>query len=260
MISRLMLGLFALMTLGTGCATPHREPVLRYVGSSTIGQFFKDLGPHYSEVKFILDTEPESFGGVEALLEGRADVAGFAGVPDSDLLATGLEMKKIGLDAIAVVAHPQLPLQNLSRSDLARIFTGKTKNWQELGGPDLLIHPLIVGPESATRNVFRSAVLGDLDYSECQVIRPDSLLPEKVASQPGAIGHVSFSFLDMCDSVKLLSVDGQFPDPGNRAYAITRPLYLLWWSHRARVMDLVQWIETDEGQRILSKRFAGARF
>ncbi|MFQ5928147.1 MAG: hypothetical protein ACE5MK_00495 [Acidobacteriota bacterium] len=61
-------------------------PTLRYAGSSTIAHFIRDVEPVYGQVRFVLDTEPESVGGELAILEGRADLAGVAGHPKPETL------------------------------------------------------------------------------------------------------------------------------------------------------------------------------
>lgn len=246
-----------------GCANPPHNgnplPTVRYVGSSTIANFIRDAESAYGRARFVLDTEPESAGGELAILEGRADLAGVAGSPKAESLKQGVTATLIGQDAITVVVNQKNPIQDLTRGQLRDIFTGKLTNWKALGGPDLKIHPFIVGPDSATRKVFRSVVLGEAEYAGCEVVRPDAQVLMKVEADPGGIGQLSFSFLGSCGHVKALAVDGQPPAPTNADYPITRPLYLLWWPGRARVADFVTWTRGAGAQAILLKRFAKAR-
>lgn len=257
--------LASLTILISGCTTSqHKEakdsaPALRYVGSSTIANFIREAKPAYHQVQFALDTEPESVGGEAAILEGRADLAGVAGDPKPETLKKGVAASLIGKDAIAVIVNQSNPIADLTRIQLKEIFTGKVRNWREFGGPDLAIHPFIVGPASATRNVFRSAILGDADYAGCEVVRPDANVVMKVEAEQGGIGQISFSFLNACGHAKALAVDGQAPSPLNPNYSITRPLYLLWWPGRARVAEFVSWTRTSQAQSLLLKRFALAR-
>ena len=61
---------------------------LRYVGSSTVGNFIQDVQQHYPDAEFLLNTEAESAGGEQAISEGRCDLAGVARQPAAELLAT----------------------------------------------------------------------------------------------------------------------------------------------------------------------------
>ena len=45
----------------------------------------------------------------------------------------------IAYDALAVVVHPSNKVSNLTREQLEGIFTGKIKNWKEVGGADMKI-------------------------------------------------------------------------------------------------------------------------
>jgi len=250
--------------LAAGCANAstqkqNQAPVLRYVGSSTIAHFVRDAEPVYGRARFVLDTEPESVGGETAIREGRADVAGYAGNPHPETLEMGIVATLIGKDAIAVVVNRANSVRDVTRVQLEGVFTGKIRNWKELGGLDREIRPFIVGPESATRKVFRSAILGEMDYAGCEEVRPDAAVLTRVEREPGAIGQISFSFLGIKGSVKALSVGGQNPEPTNVDYPITRPLYLLWWSGRSRVADFVSWTGTPEAEKILLRRFAKAQ-
>lgn len=240
--------LAALTVLVCGCAAGDRAagaPSIRYVGSSTIANYIRAAEPVYGNVRFVVDTVPESVGGEIAIREGRADLAGVAGHPGMDTLALGVTATLIGQDAIAVVVHPGNPVADLTVTQLKGIFSGEIRNWKEVGGADVDIRPCTVGPESATRAVFRSAILGETDYAGCEVVRPDSSLLATVRDDPGAIGQISFSFLDEAGSVKAVTVDGHEPMPTNSDYPITRPLYLLWWEGRARVADFVRWTAND---------------
>lgn len=246
------------MVVVSGAKPPqgNSQPVLRYVGSSTIANFIRDAMPAYGKVRFILDTEPESAGGEAAIMEGRADLAGVAGHPNPETLQKGVVATLIGRDAIAVVVNRANPVTGLTQSQLKDIFTGKVDNWKLLGGPNLPIRPFIVGPASATRAIFRSAVLGPDDYTGCEAVRPDADVIAKVGAEPGGIGHISFSFLPAGGRVKTCAVEGQQPIPTNHGYPIARPLYVLWWSGRARVAEFISWTSTPEARAILLKRFA----
>ena len=241
-----------------GCVTSGEEAVrLRYVGSSTIAHFIREADAQY-DARFVIDTKPESAGGELAILEGRTDLAGVAMRPAAATLEAGVRATAIGRDAIAVVVHPSNPVDDLDRDQLAAIFTGRIDSWREVGGPDLAIERFIVGPASATRRVFRSAILGEADYVRCAVVEPDAEVLARVSEREGAIGQISFSFLGSpgSRSVKPISIGGQVPSPTNSDYPLARPLYLLSWPGRASVDSFLRWLETDEAHQILLRHFA----
>lgn len=234
-------------------------PTLRYVGSSTIAHFIREADQRYGQADFTLDTAPESSGGEAALLAGRADIAGVARPPSAEVLSAGVSAIEIGRDAIAIVVHPQNPVADLSRQQLSDIFSGQVRNWSQVGGPQLPIQPFVVGPESATRYVFRSAVLGQIEYAGCQVVRPDEEILASVSAHPGAIGQISISFLAGATNVKAIAVDGQPASVTNFDYPITRPLFLLWREGRPVLDAFAAWVLSEPGQKVVMGHFVGNR-
>ena len=118
---------------------------------------------------------------------------------------------------------------------------------------------MIVGAGSATHEVFRSVVLGSTGYAGCETVEPDRRMPEAVAETDGAIGQISFSFLDATPGVRTISVDGQNPSTANFDYPIARPLYLLWREENKQVRNFVSWAQSEPGQRVVRRRFVGFR-
>src|SRR5258705_11583692 len=43
---------------------------------------------------------------------------------------------KVAVDGLSVYVHPSNPVKELSIDQLGQIFTGKVKNWKEVGGSD----------------------------------------------------------------------------------------------------------------------------
>jgi len=230
------------------------KPTLRFEGSASIAKFINDADAAYNPVQFRINTSGKSDAGESAILHGLADIAGITRVPESQVLDNGLSSTLIGWDAIAVVVNDKNPVSNLTQQQLKDIFTGKVSNWQDVGGPDLEIHPYIVGYESPTRRVFRSIVMGESEYVNCKVASPNVNILVDVKNDPGAIGQISFAFLSPNNFVKPIAIDGQEPLLTNREYPISRPLYLLWWN-RKRVKDFIDWAISPEGQSVVQRRF-----
>ena len=241
------------------CADAQDISVIRYEGSSTIAHFIKDAENTYQSAKFLINSDSESSGGEKAILEGTADIAGVARVPSANVLGKGVTSTLIGWDAIAVVLHKSNPITNLTSEQLKGIFTNRITNWNELGGPDLEINAYIVDDQSATRKVFRAAIMDKHDYTNCKTIKPDSDILNNVANDIGGIGQISFSFLSLKnDQIKIISVDGQEASVTNQSYPITRPLYLLWWPGRESTSSFAKWTQTKQAQELITRRFIGS--
>jgi phosphate transport system substrate-binding protein len=241
-------------------SAPGDVPRILYVGSSTIANFMADAERPYGRARIVIDSVPESLGGERAIQDGNADLAGVAWDPMEETLAEGVQATLIGTDTIAVVVNEKNPVTGLSLAQLRGIFTGKIKNWKEVGGQDLQIRPMVVGRESATRAVFRILALGGDAYAaEAKVVTPDSSMPMEVEAEPGGIGTISFSFLCSGGVVRVLRVEGEQPLPGDLEYPIIRPLYLLWRPENEKAKSFMAWVESPAGQELLGKCFGKPR-
>src|SRR4030043_2460239 len=71
----------------------------------------------------------------------------------------------IARDAIAVIAPPKNSVQGLPLTKVRDVFSGKIRNWRELGGHD---HPIILVTReegSGTREAFQKLVLGEKEIN-----------------------------------------------------------------------------------------------
>ena len=244
--------------VGNGLDEPPR--VIRYVGSSTVAVFLRRVEAANVGFRFELDTAPESAGGELAIQEARADLAGIATTPSVETLREGVVSTLIGHDAIAVIVHSDNPVRDLSTEQLRGLFTGAIRDWSEVGGEPIPVRPYIVGTGSATRSVFQRTVLGGAEYTGCEEVQPDRALIERVAQQPGGIGHISFSLLPAeASGVSPVSVDSQVPLVTNPDYPIERPLFLLWRESDPDVERFVAWAQSNAGQRLVMLDFIGER-
>lgn len=232
---------------------------INYVGSSTVGKFVADAAAVYTDADFKLDTKPESSGGEQCAARARCDMGGVARDVNQTLLDRGVVATLVGKDAIAAVVNADNPVKGLTTAQLKGIFTGEIKNWAEVGGSDLPIRPLIVKKGSATRKVFRKAVLGESDYAGVEVITPDAKIVTTVKRDKAAIGQISFAFLVGKQGVKPLNVDDHEATVDNASYPITRPLYIVTnGKPQGDVAAFLAWTRSDEGQRVVKQRFVGA--
>ena len=77
------------------------------------------------------------------------------------------EMTPIGRDALVFIANKSNPVDGISDADIRGIYSGKIKNWKEIGGNDSLIIPYQRNPDSGSQTLFDKLVGlgGDLMYN-----------------------------------------------------------------------------------------------
>ena len=83
--------------------------------------------------------------GISALMDGTTDIAMTSRKMKFDEKMKLQQAKKtpkevvVAYDALAVVVNPANKVTDLTREQLEDIFTGKIKNWKEVGGEDMKI-------------------------------------------------------------------------------------------------------------------------
>ena len=107
-----------------------------------------------------------------------------------------------------MIVSSNITVTNLTASDIINIFaTGKDTNWDQLGGPNLPIVPIVRPPTSGTRATFRRYVLGGRDESSnLLTISSSQDIVTRVAKTPGAISYLAASVLNT--QVRAISING----------------------------------------------------
>jgi phosphate transport system substrate-binding protein len=140
-------------------------------------------------------------------------------------------------DGVAVIVNNSNPIDKLTISDLHKIFTGKTKNWSELGGKNLPIVTLSREVSSGTYEYFKEEVVRLGDKKSKEEFSPQTLLltssqaiVEEVSSNESAIGYMGMGYISDRTKPLMVSKNEEYylPDVENvqkRTYPLSRPLY-----------------------------------
>lgn len=103
---------------------------------------------------------------------------------------------KIGKDGIAIVVNPKNPVKQLTVERVINIFTGKTKNWRDLGGLNQPIQVCTWDENSGTFAYFQDSVLKGEKYSaKANRFAYSESLIKNIDQEKGAIGMVSMARL-----------------------------------------------------------------
>jgi phosphate transport system substrate-binding protein len=255
--------------------TVFAQDEISYSGSSTIGTGILDAGAvkafeAKTGIKFKSVEQTGSGKGIKALLDGKVTLAGASRALHADEKKELLS-HTIGYDAIAIFVHKNNPVKNLSKSQLKGIFTGKIKNWKEVGGKDALIHPNseILGNKRATVEFFQEHVMDGEPYGKGfkEIDLPRDQIVE-ISKDENSICGVSLGLEaavspDVRGKVKAISVNSTEPTNSNvksGAYMISRPLVLATKGlPKGNVKKFIDFMQAKEGQEIVSKNFVSVK-
>ena len=110
-----------------------------------------------------------------------------------------------------MVTNLDVNIPSLTAQQIIEIYSTDTiTNWQQVGGPNLPIVPVIRPSTSGTRATFRKYVLGGRDQHG-KLLQSDSsqTVLATVAKTPGAIGYLSLSVVD--STVRVVAINGLLP-------------------------------------------------
>jgi len=198
--------------------------------------------------------------GIKAVIDGTANI----GDSSRDMKAKEIKLAKekgvtpkkftVALDCIVPVVNPVNPVKDLSLEQLKGIYTGKIKNWKDVGGNDKPIVVISRDSSSGTFEVWNKMVLGKKTR-----VRPDAQLQasngavaQAVAGNKYAIGYVGIGYLN--DKLKGLTVGGVTASPKtamDKSYPIARGLYMFTNGEpKGQTAKFIAFVMSDEGQKI----------
>ncbi|HEY2980545.1 MAG TPA: phosphate ABC transporter substrate-binding protein [Anaerolineales bacterium] len=212
--------------------------------------------------------------GIAALINGTVDMANSSRKIKEEEIAEaqskGIDPVEfiIARDAIAVFVYPDNPVDQLTLQQISDIYSGKIRNWLEVGGEDRPIVRLSRETNSGTHVYFLETVLrlGQKDnktlFSMDTLLLPSSEgIIAEVRQNPNAIGYDGLGYVP--DDLKTIAIAKEAGGPyvlpsietvNDRSYAIARDLYMYTNGQpTGAVQDYLDWILSDEAQAIVAE-------
>ena len=236
------------------------EKILRIAGGTAHIPIVKDIAKtfmqKYPDIKVVISGGGSGVG-IKQVGAGIIDI-GDSGrdLKQSEIKKYNLKPYKIAIDGIAVVVNPANPINNLSLEEVQKIFSGKIKNWKEVGGKDAKINIYSRGKESGTRKTFEKLALKKSKISHSAIfVSSNGNMKVMVIQDKNGIGYLSVGYLD--NSVKALKIDNIYPSLSNiksGKYKIQRYLYMIVSPKSPEyAITFIKMVLSDYGQSIVKK-------
>lgn len=193
--------------------------------------------------------------GFTAVVDGRTDLF-FTAHPSAEQMQYAQEqgvelvMVPVGMEAFVFFVNADNPVDGLTSDEIRAIYRNGITNWSQVGGPDRMINPVTRISGSGSQTMMERFMDGDM---------LDRRHP--LAIFGGAIGY-SFRYyltgLVGNDNVKMLSVDGVYPDAENirnGSYPLTTYFYVVYRADNTNpnVTRIVDWLLSPEGQEMIEQ-------
>lgn len=218
----------------------------------------------------IIVNEGGSGVGVNQLGEGKIDI----GMVSRDITQEEIEAYpnvtfnpiSIGKDAVVPVISSEIfnsGITSLTLEEIAKIYRGEVRNWNELGGPDKEI--LVIDKEASrgTRHVFMEIVLGDKEAIAAGadlVLGSNNEEQTAIVQSDAAIGMLSNAWIN--EDIKGLNIkmmDGTLIEPslkniiGNK-FPITRDVLIITnGKPTGATKDFIEYLLSSAGQKIVEE-------
>ena len=209
--------------------------------------------------------------GFVALAEGSAELAASSRpIKDSeqaslaslgDLRSASAE-QVIALDGLAIIVHPDNPVQQLDIAQVAALFAGEIDNWQALGGPAGAVRLYARDDNSGTFDTFKELVLssqGKQLAGAAQRFESSDELSERVSQDPQAIGFIGLPYIRQAKALHIAD-QGSQAMPASRElistedYPLSRRLFFYLKPDESNpwARALVEFAQSAEGQAIVT--------
>lgn len=212
--------------------------------------------------------------GIAALINGTVDIANASRAikPEEreQAEAQGIQPVEfvVARDAIAVIVNHSNPVDRLTLQQISDIYSGKIRNWREVGGEDRPIVRLSRETNSGTHVYFLENVLrlgrkeDETLFSMDTLLLPSSEgITAEIRQNPNAIGYDGLGYVT--EEVKVIAVaaeeGGTYILPSaatvnSRQYPIARDLYMYAAGEpQGAVEQYLQWIFSPQAQAIVQE-------
>jgi phosphate transport system substrate-binding protein len=204
--------------------------------------------------------------GLAALINGTTDIANSSRpIKTTEIEKLKSRYNTLGIevpcakDGITVFLNESNPITELSLKQLSDIYTGRIKNWKEIGGPDASI--TLYGREnsSGTYVYFKETVV-KADYaSSCQTLPGTAAVVNAVKKDKYGIGYGGAAYaqgVKHCMVKKDANSPAFLPTAENVAknqYPITRYLYMYLRNRPSGdTKKFIDWVLSPEGQNVVT--------
>ncbi len=257
-----------------GCSRSNKNSI-QIKGSDTMVNLAQAWAERFMEERpnnFIAVTGGGSGTGLSSLISSTCDCAmSSRDIKDREIVLAikrGINPYeiKVALDGLAVVVHPDNPVDRLTMDQLAGIFSGKLTNWKELGGVDERIVVLSREVNSGTHVYFKEHVLRKNDKTSKEEFAPGALMlsssqaiADEVAGNSAAIGYYGMGYISKKHKPVAIAKDTESPYVAptinniiSGSYPISRPLLLYTNGEpMGLIKEFIDFALSPEGQEIV---------
>ena len=205
--------------------------------------------------------------GISALINGATDICNSSRpMKQSEMDKLKDRYASLGIeipcakDGITIFLNESNPIKELTIKQLSNIFSGKTRNWKEVGGPDQDIKLYGRENSSGTYVFFKDNVVKTDYAASCQTLPGTAAVVNAVSKDKFGIGYggaayaagVKHCMVKKDDKSQAYVANAETVKNGQ--YPITRYLYMYLCNRpTGEIKAYIDWILGSEGQKLVTE-------
>lgn len=223
---------------GDGAGSPDKTQQVRVTitGASTIAPLMSEIAKRFEKQNPGARIDVQTGGSSRGVGDTRSGLADI-GMVSRDLKSDEADLKVFLLarDGVCLIVHADNPVQSLTVEQIVGIYTGKFRNWSEVGGRDAVITVVNKAEGRSTLEVFcQHFKLKSADIRADVVIGDNEQGVKTVAGNSDAIGYVSIGTAEFDREagipIRLLPLEGiaaSVKNVSNGTFPMSRTLNLV---------------------------------
>lgn len=271
--------LAALMSLPflSGCQQPQQPdprkltPMVSVEGSDTMGDLLKvwaDVFMKSNPDVPVSINKGDTSQGIAALISRTTDLASASrDLTDEEVVSLHkhkVRLKKVAVarDSVAILVHPENPVNDLTMDELKKIFCGEITNWSKVGGKDEPISVFVRETGSGTSKFFIGHVLKPEKISKSATpVSSIETMMDSIGNSKNAIGYAGMGALieapGKVKSLKLQLINGGTAvgatvESAIGGYPLSRPLFVFMdYDPKPNAQKFVDFCLSQEGQKLV---------
>jgi len=148
-----------------------------------------------------------SFTGLTQVANGAAQIGNSDVDVTPELKDKGLVDHKVAVAPFVIIVNPGVNVDSLTQDQLISIFTGKVKDWSEVGGTAGKITIIHRPASSGSRATVKAIVLKGQEFDPAALTQDSNgKVFDGIKSTPGSIGYIDAAYLK--EGVKAIAYNG----------------------------------------------------
>lgn len=197
---------------------------------------------------------------LDKLYKKESDISFVCRKPFKEGSEKNLWCVQVAWGALGFIVNPNNKINNLTKSQIKAILTGKIKNWKELGWEDAPIHLVLrKSPKSGVGSTLREILFKDKNYklnSAYKLVKNSGQTRDTVANDKFAIAVDDVTSSQRVKSVKLINVDDVKPTKEtiiDGDYKYRRPFFACMIQKYKKLAKLfLNYSMSNGGQKVIS--------